>query len=141
MFPPGFQHRVVDERDARGSLEVYVTPPDFCVTVARGHLTSLMARCWIETVDPHFRRGAIFRTFHDWEALASYDSNARRLLTTWLLANTKNVATADFLVSSKLVAMGVSAANLMTTIAGLTMTAHTARTPFEEAHRAALRPR
>ncbi len=138
MFPPRVKHRVVEERDPRGSLEIYLGPPDLCVTVARGHLSSSMARRWIEALDPHFLRGEVFRTFHDWEALESYDSNARRLLTTWLVANTKHVVAADFLVSSRLVAMGVSAANLMTTFAGLTMDAHTERAPFEAAYAAAL---
>lgn len=128
LFPPRVTYRVVDERDARGSLELYLAPPDLCVTVARGHLSAAMARR---------RRGRIFRTFHDWGALESYDSNARRLLTTWLVANTSHVSSADFLVSSKLVAMGVSAASLMTTLAGLMMEAHTERAPFEAAYRAA----
>jgi hypothetical protein len=134
MFPPGVQHRVVEERDERGGLDLYLVPRDLCVTVARGHLTAVMARRWIEAVDPHFRHGKVFRTFHDWEQLGSYDTTARRLLTTWLLANAQNVRSADFLVSSKLVAMGVSAANLMTTMAGLPMVAHTERAPFEAAY-------
>jgi hypothetical protein len=141
LFPPRAQHKVVDEKDARGSLEIFLPPPDFCVTIARGHLSAVMARRWIDVIDAHFKRGSNFRTFHDWAELASYDSNARRLLTTWLIANTKHVVSADFLVASKLVAMGVSAANVMTTLAGLTLVAHTSRATFEAAWRAARVPR
>lgn len=136
-FPPRVQSRVVDERDDRGSLEIYLPSPDLCVTIARGHLSSAMARRWIDTIDPHFQRGVVFRTFHDWEGLSSYDSLARRLLTTWLARNSNRVVSADFLVTSRIVAMGLSAANVMTTLAGLTLVAHTERAAFEAAYRGA----
>lgn len=137
VFPPRAVSRVLEEKDERGSLEIYLPPPDLCVTVARGHLSVAMARRWVDVVDVEFKRGRVFRTFHDWEGLASYDSAARRVLTTWLLANTKHVASAHFLVTSRIVAMGVSTANLMTTIAGLPMVATTERAAFEAAYRAA----
>jgi hypothetical protein len=92
-----------------------------------------MAHAWIGAIDPLFRKGLVFATFHDWGEMESYDSSARRLLTGWLLANTKHVSSARFLVSSKLVSMGLSAANLATTLAGLPMTSHTVRTEFEQA--------
>ena len=137
MFPPRPLFKVVDERDERGSLEIYLPPPDLCATVARGHLSQAMARRWVDVIDVEFKRGRVFRTFHDWEGVTSYDSGARRVLTTWLLANTKHVASAEFLVTSRMVAMGVSTANLMTTLAGLPMVAHTERTSFETAYRTA----
>lgn len=127
------RNRVVDERDERGALEIYIPARAVCVTVARGHFSTPMARRWIEVVGAYFVGEIRFVTFHDWEAMTSYDSAARRALTTWLVANTRFVASADFLVSSRLVAMGVSTANLMTTLAGLPMVAHTERRPFEEA--------
>ncbi len=133
------RYRVLEEKDERGSLEIFLPPKDLCVTVARGHLSLLMARRWIEVIDPHFRKSTVFRTFHDWQELTSYDSAARRALTTWLLANAKSVASADFLVSSKLVAMGVSAANVLTTLAGLPFVAHTDRPVFEAELRRARR--
>lgn len=127
------KNRVVDERDANGVLEVFLPKVDVCVTRAHGHFSAAMAQAWIAALDPHFRRGVVFATFHDWDEMTAYDSSARRLLTGWLLANTRNVRSADFLVSSRLVAMGLSAANVATTIAGLGMVAHTARAEFEQA--------
>ena len=127
------RQRIVDERDEAGALEIFLPRPSVLITRATGRLSGAMAHAWIGAGDPIFRRGAVLTTFHDWDELTSYDSSARRLLTGWLLANTKQVKSADFLVSSRLVAMGVSAANLATTLAGLAMTAHTARSSFEQA--------
>ncbi len=126
------RNRVVDERDGNGSLEIFLPKNDVLVTRAEGHFSAAMARAWITTIDPYFRRGAVLATFHDWDEMTAYDSSARRLLTGWLLANKSGVRTAEFLVSSRLVAMGLSAANLATTIAGLVMVAHTARSDFEQ---------
>jgi hypothetical protein len=127
------RHRVVEERDERGSLDIFLPMREICVTVAVGHLSAGMARRWIEAIDPHFARGVRFTTFHDWQEMTSYDSSARRALTTWLSTNAPNVVSADFLVSSRIVAMGVSAANVMTALAGLSMVAHTERATFEKA--------
>jgi hypothetical protein len=127
------RNRVVEERDERGALEIFLPKADVCVTRVHGHFSAAMAQAWIAELDPHFRRGVVFATFHDWDAMNAYDSSARRALTGWLLANTRSVRSADFLVSSRLVAMGVSAANLATTIAGLRMVAHTARAELEQA--------
>lgn len=63
--------------------------------------------------------------------MTSYDSSARRSLTTWVVANHGNVRVAHFLVGSKLVAMGVSAASLAAALVGLNMRAHTDRATFE----------
>lgn len=133
MWALATRQRIVDERDEAGALELFLPQPSVLITVATDRLTGAMAYAWIGAVDPMFRRGAVLTTFHDWDEMTSYDSSARRLLTGWLLANTKNVRSADFLVSSRLVAMGLSAANLATTLAGLPMTAHTARSSFERA--------
>jgi hypothetical protein len=126
------RNRIVDERDENGSLEIFLPKNDVLVTRTKGHFSANMARAWITTIDPYFRRGTVFATFHDWDEMTAYDSAARRLLTGWLLANKSGVRTAEFLVSSRLVAMGLSAANLATTIAGLGMVAHTARSSFEQ---------
>lgn len=133
MWALATRQRVVDERDETGALEIFLPRPTVLITRSTGRLSGAMAHAWIGTIDPIFRRGAVLTTFHDWDEMTSYDSSARRLLTGWLLANTKHVQSADFLVSSRLVAMGLSAANLATTLAGLPMTAHTARASFEQA--------
>lgn len=130
------KNRVVDERDDRGQLQIFLPPaklPDapLCVTRVTGHLTLRMAHQWITVLDPYFRRRSVFDTLHDWEQMTSYDSSARRSLTTWVVANHGNVRVAHFLVGSKLVAMGVSAASLAAALVGLNMRAHTERAAFE----------
>lgn len=132
------QNRVVNDGDEHGWLEIFLPASGICVTRARGQLTLRQAHKWIEVIDPHFRRGVTFETFHDWEDMASYESTARRSLTTWVVANHRSITNTHFLVGSKLVAMGVSAASLATTLVGLSMQAHTTRPPFEDALREAL---
>lgn len=133
MWALAARHRVVDERDEQGALEIFLPKPGVLITRASGRLSGQMAHAWIGAIDPMFRRGMVMTTFHDWDEMESYDSSARRLLTGWLLANTKMVSRAEFLVSSKIVSMGLSAANLATTLAGLSMTSHTVRAEFEQA--------
>ena len=139
MLPMRPEWKVVDERDERGALELYLAPPDFVVAVARGHFSQAFARRWVDVVDVEFKKGRVFRCFNDWEAMTTYDSGARRVLTTWILSNRKNVASSEFLVGSRIVAMGISTANVMTTLAGLDMVAHTDRAKFEAAFHAAAR--
>ncbi len=127
------RHRVVDEADARGRLQIYLPTGEACISVVTGHLSLRMAHRWIEVIDPYYARGVVFDTFHDWEKMESYDSGARRSLTTWVVANNKHIKSAHFLVGSKLVAMGVSAASLATALVGLPMRAHTSRDTFDAA--------
>lgn len=131
VWPRIVRHRVIDEQEDRGHLQLFLPTPELCVSMVTGHLSQRMAQRWIETMDPHFRRGVVFVTFHDWENMSSYDSAARRALTTWIVSNTKSIKSARFLVGSKLVAMGVSAASLATALVGLKMVADSSRDAFE----------
>lgn len=133
VWPKIVGHRVLDEQDERGHLQIFVPRAELCVSLVTGHLSQRMAHHWMDHFDPQFRRGAVFDTFHDWEAMSSYDSGARRALTTWIVGSTKSIRSARFLVGSKLVAMGVSAASLATMIVGLPMRADTDRAEFERA--------
>lgn len=125
------KNRVVDEADERGRLQLFLPSGDACISRVTGHLNVKMTRRWMDVIDPYFARNVVFDTFHDWEEMTSYDSSARRALTTWVVANHRCVRSAHFLVGSKLVAMGVSAASLATALVGLPMTAHASRPPFE----------
>lgn len=123
--------RVVDEADERGRLQLFLPSGDNCISRVTGHLTVKMTRRWMDVIDPYFARKVVFDTFHDWEEMTSYDSTARRALTSWVVANHRCVRSAHFLVGSKLVAMGVSAASLATALVGLPMVAHSTRAAFE----------
>ncbi len=113
-----------------GTLRVYM-PRTTIYTVATGHLSASMTRQWIAAVDPHLQPGARFHSFNDWEGLLSYESTARKALTSWAIARYRFTASAHFLVASRVVAMGVSTASLAAAIAGLTMRATTVRREFE----------
>jgi hypothetical protein len=51
-------------------------------------------------------------TFNDWFEMNGYDSEARLLMTSWVLSSRSKFSAIHVLVHSKLVAMGVSVANL-----------------------------
>ncbi len=129
-------HRVEDG----GTIELFVPTSHLCVSRVTGRLSAEMAHAWVSTIEPHFERGNVYATFHDWKRMERYDSAARRTLTRWVIARRASIRGAEFLVASKLVAMGVAAASLATTLAGMEMVAHTADLPFATSLRAAMVP-
>ena len=72
-----------------------------------------------------------FTLFFDWERMSGYDPECRKSMTSWTLARKADVACVHILVKSKLVAMGVSVANMA--LGGRTITAYTSRVKFEHA--------
>ncbi len=76
--------------------------------------------------------------FHDWEALTSYESEARTALTTWGFDIRSGVERVHILVRSKLVRMGVSVASIV--LVGM-IVAHGERTKFDRELFAALAAR
>lgn len=138
VYKRAMRNPIVEHHDDGGGLDLYVPTDSTALSIARGHLTLAMARDWMVACEPLFARGVVLATFHDWEELTSYDSGARRVLTNWVIAHLRHIRSADFLVTSRIVAMGVSAASLATTIAGLPMVAHRNRGVFESALEAAL---
>jgi hypothetical protein len=135
MPPPSVptKNQLLHVQESRGELYLFEPAPGVSVTRARGHLSLAMAEGWMACIEPQLRRGVIYDSFHDWEAMTSYDSEARRVLTTWALRSKRNVRTTTFLVASRLVAMGVSTASLATTLVGMTMSATRVRAEFEAA--------
>jgi len=67
--------------------------------------------------------------FLDWEALSGYDSECRRQMTDFVLANRSRFARVHVLVRNRLVAMGVTTAGLL--IGGGIVTAYAERGAFE----------
>lgn len=118
--------------DRAGSVEVYLPRPDVCITVARGMLSIDNARFLIDTISPHFSE-ARFSYFHDWENLQGYEFDARTRLTTWAVANLRYARSCVFLVTSRMVSMGIAVANIGTSAAGLKLSAHRSRDAFERA--------
>lgn len=75
-----------------------------------------------------------FVAFHDWEKMTDYDTESRVRLTRAVLDIRKSVEAAHLLVSSRIVALGVQAANLVVKI----LTVHTTRGTFDTALRDAV---
>jgi hypothetical protein len=106
-------------KDAGGTFALYLPRPDCSVSRVRGHFSLAMAREWVDTVDPLFATGRRFHTLHDWEAMTSYDPDARKLLTKWIVQRRGLVRSARFITGSPLVALGIATAGLGAAIAGL----------------------
>jgi len=68
--------------------------------------------------------------FNDWWDMTGYDSESRIALTQWMLGVRKKLSAGHVLLQSKIVAMGVSVANLAL---GGVLTVHTNRAQFEAA--------
>lgn len=75
-----------------------------------------------------------FIAFHDWEKMTDYDTESRVRLTRAVLDIRTSVEAAHLLVSSRIVALGVQAANLVVKI----LSVHTSRAAFDAALRDAV---
>lgn len=69
-----------------------------------------MAQLIIDVGNPMYETGVVWG-FHDWLDMTGYDSSSRIDLTAWVLKNRAN-SRLSIGMRSKLVAMGVSVANL-----------------------------
>jgi hypothetical protein len=67
--------------------------------------------------------------FHDWEAVTGYGTEVRQELTRWALENPGRTESVHVLVGSRIVAMGVTVANVA--LGGI-VTAHHERAKFEK---------
>jgi len=76
--------------------------------------------------------GGLVDTFHDWADVESYDAEVRVPYTDWAWAHRQQVASLHILVRSRLLAMGISVANMG--LGGM-ITSYTDRAPFETVRR------
>lgn len=117
----------------RGALYCYRVAPDVVFAQVVGHLDVEGAKVFMAFADPLLGRSSPVDMFHDWEDMTSYDSDARTALTKWTVDRRESLGTAVFLVTSKIVAMGVATANVATSPIGVTLHSHTERAAFEKA--------
>ena len=119
-----------------GSVDCTEPAPGVLVVVARGHLAaSLIPRVLAWRDQAVLRVGAV-DIFDDGAELESYDSEARVLLTGWGKKNRDHVREHHILLRSRIVAMGVSVANLAL---GGHIQAHTSRPAYDAALASAVR--
>jgi len=94
----------------RGSIWVWRLSPSVYVSSVRGHMDRGMAQLIIDVAEPLYKNGPV-SGFHDWFGMIGYDTSSRVDLTSWVMRHRE--ATRLFIgLRSKLVAMGVSVANL-----------------------------
>ena len=96
----------------RGQLVVTSPAPRVISLAFTGHLEVPLARRITLSVDQLLNAGHRPHVFNDWEHMSGYDSPARVLLTEWALRQRTHFASVHLLLGSRLVAMGVSVANL-----------------------------
>ncbi len=133
------RNRVLLVVEDEGTLALSVPQSGILVCRVGGILSQEMAGRWIEVLHSRLQGGQVFATFMDWELMSSYDSEARRQLTSWGIKNARNFARGTHcLVGSKIVAMGIATAGLSLSLVGVSLTTYASRTKFETALAAAL---
>src|SRR5438132_9824676 len=115
---PKTRGELCELHEATGSFALYVPREGVAVSRVRGNFSTAMARAWVDAIEPYFAAGERFDTFHDWEAMRSYDSGTRQLLTKWVIQRRGLVRSARFLAGSTVVALGIATAGLAAAIAG-----------------------
>lgn len=103
--PEGAHHIIVPG----GQGYIWLPHPGIVVQKAAGVLSIELARCFIDFYDPLYRPGARVRVFDDYEQLTFYTRDARELSTTYTLEHLAALEALHILVSSKHLALGVSA--------------------------------
>lgn len=89
------------------------------LTTVRGHATEVEAAVHMQAATRAYERRIRVHHFFDLEHLERYVSAARTTLTDFAVENRDSVASATFLVRSKMVAMGVSTAALALRLVGV----------------------
>jgi hypothetical protein len=106
------------------------------VTRMSGHMDMPLTTSFITLLDSWLaRRSHDLSAFHDWAQMNNYDLSARVALTRWTLTHRPAFREAHLLVRSKIVELGVEAANLTL---GRFMTTHRDLPTFERALQSAL---
>lgn len=100
-------------------------------TTVRGHADDAIASAHIREATAAYRGGTSVHHFFDLEEMTSYESSARIELTHFAIRERAHVASAIFIVRSKLVAMGVSTAALAARLVGLEFVVLHRRADFE----------
>jgi hypothetical protein len=115
---------------ARGSLGLWLPGRDLLIAQLQGHGEDEFSWPVVEAFDSVLAANRSVRLYFDVAKLHNYDSPLRTRLTARFVRDRKAIATLDILVQSKIVAMGVSVANLA--LGGL-IKSHTTRGTFNAA--------
>lgn len=116
---------------ARGAAAYRYPQPWIFFGKITGYYSADMVDDYIVAMERALDRGRPITGFHDWADMPNYDTICRKKLTDWVLRHMAKTAGHHILVQSKLVAMGVSTANLL--LGGTIITSYTDRAAFEKA--------
>lgn len=105
--PPRAQTLVTDD----GRIAVWRIAPGLYASKVAGKLSMSMAELIMDVGEREYT-GGIVHGFHDWLEMTSYESRCRVELTRWVMSH-REQSRLSIAVRSKLVAMGVSVANLV----------------------------
>lgn len=114
----------------RGELRISLPGPTIVLVRFIGHLEASLVLHVKAPTDRLMAKGTMPAVFNDWWEMTGYDSDARIQLTEWTLKNRKRMSAAHVLTQSKIVAMGVTVANLGL---GGSLAVYTDRVKFEAA--------
>ncbi len=98
---------------ARGSIATWAPARGMFVTRVIGHVDAEIAGRMISGGNDVVARDGKLIGFHDWSGVTSYDSACRQQLTQWGFDIRNDVERVHFLVTNKLVRMGVSVASIV----------------------------
>ena len=121
--------------NSRGDIWVWRLSPLVYASRVTGYLDPSMAKLIIDVANPLYDNGVV-SGFHDWFEMTAYHSQARIDLTNWVLSHRRSKLFIG--VKSKIVAMGVSVANLAL---GSAIQIYSSPAPLEAALTEALRER
>ena len=116
----------------KGAVWLYDLANGVLYTQAAGHWEMPVAERFKTFGDRHFARKQAMVHVHDWEDVTDYDSPVRPYLTQWVVENRQYLKEVHLLVRSPLVAMGVAAANVVTSAQGVSMHSYRDRAVFEK---------
>jgi len=106
MLPPASAHHIVVPD---GEAYLWLPHPHILVGKARGVLSLPLAHLLVDFYSPVLQLGARVRFFSDYELLTYYTRDAREYLTAFSLEHLFAIEVIHFLLSSKYMALGVSA--------------------------------
>jgi len=118
--------------DDKGSASIRRPREHVEYIVAKGYARSEAAALIIEQRERIVRECGKIAVFDDLHDLVGYDSDVRIRLTEWSRANRSKIVAFHILTASRIVAMGVTVANIAL---GGSIRAHLKRMPFEAALR------
>ena len=116
---------------SRGEATISILKADVAVLKITGHLDRHMGIHVLEIVTKQTQSTKRLHIFCDWAEMTGYESDVRSAFTQWAATHRSRV-TFHLLVGSKLVAMGVSVANLA--LGGI-LVGYTNRSSFDAALR------